>query len=148
MFKKINLINKTALVTGAGKGLGKACAIALAEAGAKVIIISRTLSDLDKEQIINLIMSELETLKNEVKKLTEEYVIQKCKSMYIRSFFFKNKQKKYMCNICISEVDTLYTFDKCGHCFCENCINHNTVTTSKRCPICRQQFSSKIRLFL
>ena len=44
---------KTALVTGAGKGLGKACAIALAEAGAKVIIISRTLSDLNKvEKII------------------------------------------------------------------------------------------------
>tara|TARA_B110000003_G_scaffold272575_1_gene308717 strand:+ start:315 stop:1079 length:765 start_codon:yes stop_codon:yes gene_type:complete len=48
MFKKIDLKNKTALVTGAGKGLGKACAISLAEAGAKVIIISRTLSDLTK----------------------------------------------------------------------------------------------------
>ena len=48
MFKKINLKNKTALVTGAGKGLGKACSIALAEAGAKVIILSRTKSDLDK----------------------------------------------------------------------------------------------------
>jgi NAD(P)-dependent dehydrogenase (short-subunit alcohol dehydrogenase family) len=48
MFKKINLKGKTALVTGAGKGLGKACAIALAEAGAKVIIVSRTKSDLIK----------------------------------------------------------------------------------------------------
>ena len=48
MFKKINLTSRTALVTGAGKGLGKATAIALAEAGAKVIIISRTLSDLTK----------------------------------------------------------------------------------------------------
>ena len=48
MLKKINLKNKTALVTGAGKGLGKACAVALAEAGAKVIILSRTKSDLDK----------------------------------------------------------------------------------------------------
>jgi len=48
MLKKINLKNKTALVTGAGKGLGKACAIALAEAGAKVIILSRTKSDLVK----------------------------------------------------------------------------------------------------
>ena len=45
--KKINLKNKTALVTGAGKGIGKACAIALAEAGADVIIISRTQKDLD-----------------------------------------------------------------------------------------------------
>ena len=53
MFKKIDLRNKTALVTGAGKGLGKACAIALAEGGAKVIIVSRTLSDLSKvEKII------------------------------------------------------------------------------------------------
>ena len=48
MLKKINLKDKIALVTGAGKGLGKACAIALAEAGAKVIIISRTKSDLVK----------------------------------------------------------------------------------------------------
>ena len=46
--KKINLKNKYALVTGAGKGLGRACAIALAEAGANLIIISRTKKDLDQ----------------------------------------------------------------------------------------------------
>ena len=46
--KKINLKNKTALVTGAGKGIGKACSIALAEAGANLIIISRTKKDLNK----------------------------------------------------------------------------------------------------
>ena len=45
--KKYNLKNKIALVSGAGKGLGKACAIALAEAGANLIIISRTKKDLD-----------------------------------------------------------------------------------------------------
>jgi len=44
--KNYNLKNKTAIVTGAGKGLGKACAIALAEAGANLIIISRTKKDL------------------------------------------------------------------------------------------------------
>jgi NADP-dependent 3-hydroxy acid dehydrogenase YdfG len=46
--QKINLKNKYALVTGAGKGLGRACSIALAEAGATIIALSRTQSDLDK----------------------------------------------------------------------------------------------------
>ena len=45
---KYNLKNKIALVTGAGKGLGKACAIALAEAGANLIIVSRTKENLDQ----------------------------------------------------------------------------------------------------
>ena len=46
--QKINLKNKYALVTGAGKGLGRACSIALAEAGACVNALSRTQSDLDR----------------------------------------------------------------------------------------------------
>ena len=46
--QKINLKKKYALVTGAGKGLGRACSIALAEAGATVIALSRTQSDIDK----------------------------------------------------------------------------------------------------
>ena len=46
--KNFNLKNKNALVTGAGKGIGRACAIALAEAGANLIIISRTKKDLDE----------------------------------------------------------------------------------------------------
>jgi NAD(P)-dependent dehydrogenase (short-subunit alcohol dehydrogenase family) len=46
--KNYNLKNKTAIVTGAGKGLGRACAIALAEAGANLILISRTKKDLDE----------------------------------------------------------------------------------------------------
>ena len=46
--QKIDLKKKYALVTGAGKGLGRACSIALAEAGATIIALSRTQSDLDK----------------------------------------------------------------------------------------------------
>ena len=46
--KNYNLKNKTAVVSGAGKGLGRACAIALAEAGANIIIISRTRADLNE----------------------------------------------------------------------------------------------------
>ena len=46
--KNYNLKNKTAVVTGAGKGIGRACAIGLAEAGANLIIISRTQKDLNE----------------------------------------------------------------------------------------------------
>jgi len=38
---------QVALITGAGRGIGKGCAIALAEAGADVILMSRTESELD-----------------------------------------------------------------------------------------------------
>ena len=46
--KKINLKNKVALVTGAGKGIGKACAVSLAEIGADIVAVSRTKNDLVK----------------------------------------------------------------------------------------------------
>ena len=54
--KSFDLKNKIALVTGAGKGIGRASAIALAEAGANLIILSRTESDLVKvkKEIIKL----------------------------------------------------------------------------------------------
>jgi NAD(P)-dependent dehydrogenase (short-subunit alcohol dehydrogenase family) len=54
--QKFEIKNKIALVTGAGKGIGKASAIALAEAGADLIILSRTKSDLEKvkKQIVKL----------------------------------------------------------------------------------------------
>ena len=38
---------QTALVTGAGRGLGRACALALSSAGARVIAVSRTAAELE-----------------------------------------------------------------------------------------------------
>ena len=68
--QKINLKNKYALVTGAGKGLGRACAIALAEAGATVIALSRTSSDLDKLE------KEIKKIKGKIVKVNGEKYIE------------------------------------------------------------------------
>jgi len=43
-----DLKNKNALITGAGKGIGKAIAIALAKEGVNLILVARTQSDLDE----------------------------------------------------------------------------------------------------
>ncbi|WP_316635638.1 3-ketoacyl-ACP reductase [uncultured Flavobacterium sp.] len=51
-----DLKNKNALITGAGKGIGKAIAIALAKEGVNVILVSRTQADVDQlaDQTSNL----------------------------------------------------------------------------------------------
>jgi len=80
--KKINLKDKTALVTGAGKGIGLACAVALAEAGADLIIISRTQKDLDKVAKI-------------VKKFKSKCISYACDvTNYVQIKNFIKKQKK------------------------------------------------------
>nr|CAD6629796.1 short-chain dehydrogenase [Rhizobium sp. Khangiran2] len=38
---------QSAIITGAGEGVGRACARIMAERGAEVIVLSRTASDLD-----------------------------------------------------------------------------------------------------
>ncbi|WP_257985515.1 SDR family NAD(P)-dependent oxidoreductase [Bacillus sp. V5-8f] len=48
MTSLFNLDGKTAIVTGAGRGIGKSIAIGLAEAGANVVLCSRTQSELEE----------------------------------------------------------------------------------------------------
>lgn len=43
-----DLKNKNALITGAGKGIGKAIALALAKEGVNVVLVSRTADDIEK----------------------------------------------------------------------------------------------------
>ncbi|MBN2411540.1 SDR family oxidoreductase [candidate division KSB1 bacterium] len=52
-FNNFSLKDKTALVSGASRGIGKAIALAFADAGANVILVSRSRQELDKiaEQI-------------------------------------------------------------------------------------------------
>ncbi len=77
--QKINLKNKYALVTGAGKGLGRACALAMAEAGATILALSRTQSDLDK-------------LEKDIKKIKGKIIKIKCDVMNYDDL--KNKLQK------------------------------------------------------
>ena len=46
-----DLSGQKALITGAGRGIGKACAIALAQAGADVALIARTKSQLEETAV-------------------------------------------------------------------------------------------------
>ena len=80
--KDINLKGKTALVTGATKGLGRGAAIAMAEAGGNIIAIGRN-------------QKELNTLKKEVKKFKVDYLQFNCDvNNYNQIKLFISKLKK------------------------------------------------------
>jgi len=81
---ELSLKNKVALITGASRGIGKAVAIGLAQAGADVAIASRKLPDLEKVAaeikktgrkclVVPTHVGKLEEINNLVKKTLEEF---------------------------------------------------------------------------
>jgi len=60
----LRLKDKTVLISGAGRGIGRACAIAFAEAGAAVIAVARTASDL--QSLVSEFPKSIETWVNDV----------------------------------------------------------------------------------
>ena len=79
-----DLKNKNALITGAGKGIGKAIAFALAKEGVNVILVSRTQSDIDqlaietsnlgvKSLALSADVSDINSINNAVEKALAEF---------------------------------------------------------------------------
>jgi len=66
-FPNFRVDNKVALITGGNKGIGRACALALANAGANIVITARDFDELEKvKKEIEMLGSEAITLKFDI----------------------------------------------------------------------------------
>ena len=123
--KNYNLKNKTAVVTGAGKGLGRACSIALAEAGATVIALSRTQSDLDKLQKIikktkgklikvNCDVMNYEDLTNKLKEIKIIDILVNNAGTNIPEHFTRIKKKNFEYLLKVNTMATFHVAQLCA----------------------------------
>ena len=122
--KKYNLKNKTAIVSGAGKGLGRACAIALAEAGANLIIISRTKKDLD---------SVSKTIKK-FKSKSKSYVCDITNYEQIKSIINKQTKIDILVNNAGNNIPEHFTKVKTKN--MEHLVRINTIATFNLAQLC------------
>ena len=122
--KKVNLKKKTALVTGAGKGIGKACSIALAEAGANLIIISRTKKDLDK----------VSKIIRKFKSKCDSYVCDVTNYSQIKEIISKQKKIDILVNNAGSNIPEHFT--KVQKKNMEKLVKLNTIATFNLAQLC------------
>ena len=122
--KNYNLKKKTAVVTGAGKGLGRACAIALAEAGANLVIISRTKKDLDE-------------VSRKIKKLKvkcRSYVCDITKYNEIKDIIYKQAKIDILVNNAGNNIPEHFTKVKTKN--MEYLVKINTIATFNMAQLC------------
>jgi len=125
--KDINLKGKTALVTGATKGLGRGAAIAIAEAGGNIIAIGRN-------------QLELDSLKKEIKKLKVNYTSFNCdinNYNHIKSFISKLNKLDILVNNAGTNIPEAFLNVKKSS--METILNINTKAVFNVAQLCANQ---------
>src|SRR5579862_727089 len=78
------MTNRTALVTGASRGIGRACALALAESGARVAVAARNIGQLEslageirafgrEAYVAPMDLAEVESIKEAIAKTAKDF---------------------------------------------------------------------------